>query len=343
MKKNSVLLAILMIFSLFLLSACGVSGSRQVVGVSFSSSRFVEYENQQVKCFLLDEGENFKLPYSIYPNTATAEANIVFSNNAAEINATAATTFSFSENGVITINNGNSYPSEGLLVTIIVNGDYTDKCLIKKVNFPDANLKDSESATINQNGLHVFSVVDNENNKIDNAIYNFKLISSDVSVIQVANDNALAVKSTGKRGYAKITVSFVTDGGKTKAIGECTLSVLMNASSKQFLVNGVDITSYDINNTNSSVELVFTTSNQELSVLVLLVDAAGEIINGFVTKVQIIQGQSIEVSGDKRDKIKVKNIEGFISESCIIEITTDVYDLDGNLVKLRFKANAKKV
>lgn len=340
MKKNSVLLAILMIFSLLLLSACGVSGSRQVVGVSFSSSRFVEYENQQVKCFLIDEGENFKLPYSIYPNTATAEANIVFSNNAAEINATAATTFSFSENGVITINNGNSYPSEGLLVTIIVNGDYTDKCLIKKVNFPDATLKDSASATINQNGLHVFSVVDNENNKIDNAIYNFKLVSSDVSVIQVANDNALAVKSTGKRGYAKITVSFVTDGGKTKAIGECTLSVLMNASSKQFLVNGVDITSYDINNTNSSVELVFTTSNQELSVLVLLVDAAGEIINGFVTEVQIIQGQSIEVSGDK---IKVKDIDGFISESCIIEITTNVYDLDGNLVKLRFKANAKKV
>ncbi len=332
MKKRSFILAMFLIFSTVLLSACGVQGSTQVVGVKFSTERLVSFDGRQVKCFMLDVGEEFNIPYQIFPNTATEDANVVFSHKA---DNRYNNTFNFID-GKFQILNSN-FPEEGVLVNIVVNSEHTDECLIKKVKYPESNLKGDTEDIIYQNATYVFSVVDDYGKSIDVTKYNFCIESSDESVVKIENNDSLIVKSTGKRGASKITVSYVSDAGKKYKIGEKTLTVLMNAVDSKIVIDGNIVNMQNLNivlDKDQNGDAI----PKDMDVSVYLIDSEGFEITGFDYEIKIISGSAITVN-EKRITL---HHSGNKELKCIIEIVTKALDSNGSHVKIRLNINVTK-
>lgn len=325
MKKKSLFLSLLIMFSVVLLSACGVVGSKQVTGVSFSTNRTTIYDGKEMKCFVLDVNEEFKVPYKVYPNTAASDAHAQFSQKSDNADNSK---YNF-RNGTFKILSSD-FPEEGILITITVNSEYTDECVVKLADYPDNVKLEGADAYIQQNGTYAFSVVDNVENKIDISNYNFYLESSDNSVIRVGTDGSLMAISTGKRGSAKISVYFITDGGKKTFIGEKVLTVVMNAALSKIVFDGTVLT-------NDTINLV--SSPNYLNLEVYLMDEFGVAITDFDYSVNILQGESITIDSSSGIAIKAELGAGIQTEKCIIEVVTNALNADGEYVKLRLTIN----
>lgn len=320
MKKKSVLLSLIIMFSVFLFSACGVVGSKQVTGVKFSTSNMAEYRGQQVKCFTIAKGVEFTLPYEIFPNTAAEDAYVLVTHQA---DSAYGTTFDLRKNKFSIIND--NFPEEGIKVTITVNSEYTDECLIKKATYPPtAELKGAYSDVVYEKGIYplALSLKDSYGADIDVNNYKYFIESSDNTVIKVASASALTVQSTGKRGSAVVTLYFISDDGLKQKIGEKKLSVLMNVAQAKIIVNDNIIQNADKFTVNTGDRLEFS---------MLLLDKDGVKIENATISLNLIKGGCVTVVGNTI----VANNVGDKTEEAIIEVYTNAVDNDGNVIKIR--------
>lgn len=318
-KKSYALLTIAIICLTIMLSACGVVGGKDVFGVKFLTNTTVNYGGEKVKCFYLDVNEKFNLPYAIYPATATSNAYISFAHNADHDKET---TFNLLSNGEFEITS-TDFPDTGVQVTITANTEYTDKCLVKLVNYPENCLISNEKDYVNQNGIYPFSIIDNGGNKLKLSDYKFHMESSDNTVLAIENEQELTVRSTGKIGSATISIYFMSDGGKTTLIGEKKLSVIMNSDSSLFAINN-----YIVENGS---ELTVSAGATPLDLIIYLFDDAGRVLSGYNIKIDVLSGSSITIVGGKMQPAAVGK--------SVVEISVDSLDSSGNLVKIRVTIN----
>ena len=219
MKKFFSIICILLV-SCFLFAGCGVSGSNTLESVKFT--RHV---------FYVDEGCPTSISYNVYPSTANNFGQASISTSTQVIGTLV--------DGVLTADS----KFKDAVFTVNAGGK-TDSCYVVKKRYPDLiNLShanatggtlvicnngttalkldgrfskkwviDEEQGTIS---LKDIENVSEQTSRIDQNIFNIKLVSSDPSVVEVVDSSKLQIKGISS-GEATITAYLVDDSGREK-------------------------------------------------------------------------------------------------------------------------------
>ncbi len=197
------------ICSLFIFAACGIEGGTEVAGVKFV--RDVFYVDFDVKTFL---------DYKVYPGTAkdyVANLPIVSGEFEFERNFTLV-------DGYITVKRPANAREEATLVenfliTVRVSiGSYSDTCDVRLKKYPSSITTAKSRDTVlggSEYQIDVQGLFGEEFRSLREGEYNYKLTSTDESVIMIKDEQNLRVQSTGKKGSATIGVQVLNSAGQT--------------------------------------------------------------------------------------------------------------------------------
>ncbi len=188
MKKTFGLIAIFLC-SLFLFAGCGIQGSSNATGIEFVCD-----------VFYVDYYVPFFLDYKVYPSTAED----VYITYDIENDYTLESYFNFTDGSITVIDNRFT----SIKVKIKVN-DLEDSCEVRLKEYPTSISLDKSSDVVYGGlvyALDVQGVFSDETRYLGNGEYNYKITSSNPSVIEVISEDRLLVQSTGRRGNSKITV-----------------------------------------------------------------------------------------------------------------------------------------
>lgn len=200
MKKLALIL-ITCLISLFTFTACNVVGSEEVTGVAFMH-----------EIYYVDLGVKTKLDYEVFPKSAKGYI-VDFTSKNIHVGAESEY-YRYEKDGSILIKDERF--SEITFEPIISINNFTDDCEIRLREYPESvkfdksviNIWGGTAITLELDGLFK----DGER-ACKNGEFNYKVISTNPSVVEIVDANSLLVKSTGRRGSSDIEVSILNSKG----------------------------------------------------------------------------------------------------------------------------------
>lgn len=293
----------------FCFAGCGVSGSNAISAIKFDKA-----------VIYVDENVDTELTYKVYPSTANNFSVTYNHANQSFFQLRNGNFCADREFGsvYITINAGNKtdgclvvkkiYPNDCYLTHSSIGGqsvgqiegvgndarvafDLQDGSII-----PTMTMTTNSSTSLQAYGLFTqmfdFQDLDHKDceaeiKMLDGEIYNFRMTSTDPSVVAISNDDILQVRATGKTGYSNISVALVDNNGNIKATSRAirinvvnpvkTMDIYCDGSKLTCQVESQGLYQYSTNYAyNVAVNNNFTTD-----FVVLLSDKNGNVIDDF--------------------------------------------------------------
>ena len=311
MDKRELMKKFLSVFSIMLICCfcfvgCGVSGNSSIISISFDK-----------QIFYVDEGCATKLDYKVFPSTA---------NNFDITYAQTNQDFYELKDGVLTARQD----FNSVQITVQA-GDRSDSCYVVKKVYPVASylshasingaenegnntivLSSNASTNLIMYGKfdREFSIEQNKFVSINNPqfvpinaeIFNFEMVSSDPTVVEIVDSKTLQIKATGKTGKATITVYLVDDNGLRKT-GNATqaqidVEVVNPVSQIKVLYGGKFITG----RTGNSWTYGESQQSNTQVISVFLVDNKGN----FIENETALNALTMTVLSDEEGKLKVE-------------------------------------
>ncbi len=217
MKKFFSIFAICLV-SILTFSGCGVEGSSVATGIDFVQD-----------IFYVDLNVETTLQYKVYPSTAS-DVYVSFST---ENDESLNTMFVFS-NGKIKVTNSRF---TSIVVKARLNS-FEASCIVKLKEYPNSISFSKESDEVNAGSVYLLplSGMFSQNRPLESNEFNYKITSSNPSVIKVHNQNSLYVMSTGRRGNSRITVEICDSEGKRVRDLVASIDLTVNNSIEQSFV-----------------------------------------------------------------------------------------------------------
>ena len=210
LKKSLIFLLLLVMLPLSsFLVACGAEPGESANAVSFVSDKYDETTGKAI--FEVDLNVETTLEYKCNPSTAKNTARFTIPVEGQTNSSYNRSRFTF-DAGVITVNYDDFEPIE---VKINVNG-YTDQCIVRLKEYPVEIYTIDSEVILNSYGSYTiplmgkFKLSDGtfEERQIFEKDYNFKVVSSDETLISVPNEARLVVCSERQSfGSSKVTIS----------------------------------------------------------------------------------------------------------------------------------------
>lgn len=207
MKKIFSLIFICLI-SIFAFAGCGVKGGSMAMGVEFVKD-----------VFYVDYNVNTFLDYKVYPITA----DNVYVNFEVENDLSIEKYFSFKDGYVKVVNKRFT----SIKVTAKLN-EHTDVCEVKLKEYPQSISFNETVDYVNAGSVYPINlqgVFDDGVKTCKDQQFNFKLESSNPSIIEVLSEDDLLVRSTGRRGQAELTVKILDASNQEKSGLEATMTL----------------------------------------------------------------------------------------------------------------------
>lgn len=228
MKKLSLFIVLCMSF--FTFAGCGVKGGSLPMGIEFVRD-----------VFYVDYNVETHLDYKIYPSTAEN----VYVNYEIKNDSSLTGYFDFSKDGSILIYN-QRFTSIGVKVKL---NDHSDECEVKLKEYPSSIQFKNDTENINAGcvmPLDLEGLFDGEVKSCKDRQYNFKLSSSNPSVVQVISEDNLTVKSTGRRGKVTIDVQICDSANQEKSGLKASVELnVVDDISEAFITLGSDKVLHD--------------------------------------------------------------------------------------------------
>lgn len=230
MKKSKILKSIVAsiavcILSLFVFAGCGTEGSSTVQAILFVKD--VYYVDYNVETFL---------DYKVYPATSSSYA-VAFSLGSDYI--TESQYFKF-EKGLVKV-------LDRRFTSIVVNvkiNELQDTCEVRLREYPSEIAFVNSSEKIYENGVKTLEIAgifsDGKRNCYQDE-FNYKITSSNPSVVEVLDSQNLLVASTGKSGESDITVEILNSAGESQDLVATTKIVCENNIAGSFAFFGKNV------------------------------------------------------------------------------------------------------
>ena len=327
MKKVFSIICVLLV-SCLLFAGCGVAGSNTLVDIKFT---------QQI--FYIDEDCPTKLNYNIYPSTASnfGQARI----------STSTQTFGELIDGVITADE-----KFGSVTVNVQAGGLTDSCFVVRKEYPTQIYLGHNNASahsmvlctgsttslkldgkfekewvISDDGKSVELKSVNKTVRINQDIFNIKLVSSDPSVVQVVDSNNMQIRGVSS-GTATITACLVDDAGREKTLltsstSQLTINVI-NSASKIMVHNG---TKFETDNSFNDTSVA---AGGEKNYYAFLQDENGEFITNdtalSLINIGIITEKGFDISTTLDEFLGVRCVKITLSNSTTSAISLTISD-----------------
>ena len=181
--------SIIILACAFIFASCGIEGNKEIAGIQFVSDVF--YVDYNVETFL---------DYKVYPSTAEDVYVTYKIENSNEID----NTFIFTQGRIKVIDKAFTTIS----VTLMSN-QLSDSCKVRLKEYPTAISFDKQEDYVNAGSVYYLDLkgVFGDGVKMcEGGDFNYKITSNNTSVIEVISEENLLLKSTGRRGSAKIDV-----------------------------------------------------------------------------------------------------------------------------------------
>jgi len=254
MKKRNLILNMLCLcflaLSLFVFSGCGTEGSSGVQAIKFVKD-----------VYYVDYNESTFLDYKVYPHTAGGYM-VTFSHSDY---ITESQYFSFSNGTIKVIDKRFS----GISVNVSI-GDLKDTCEVKLRQYPRSIAFKESLGTLKSGSVKTLEIMGDflgEQRALLPGEFNYRITSSDASVIKVIDSERLLVGSTGRRGESELTIEVLNGRGVSQNLkASIRLSVEENVS-ESFVILGQNVVK-DGDNIELSLELY-----DEIGLLVNYFDA----------------------------------------------------------------------
>lgn len=235
MKKIFSLLAICLV-SLLAFSGCGITGSKSVTGIEFV--RDVFYVDYNVPTFL---------DYKVYPSTVSKDDLYVSLNIDGDSTLERFYNLHNGELTITKIQTQNSDIDDGfdyddvLTVNARLN-NYETSCQIRLKEYPTSVEFHKESDQINSGLVYPLELNGQFVDGIRECLpgeFNYQVISSNPSVIEVVSQENLLVRSTGRRGQATISLKvFNTIGEEQIDLNDTITLTVIEAIDEAYAVFG---------------------------------------------------------------------------------------------------------
>lgn len=232
MKKSKILKSIIAsiavcILSLFVFAGCGTEGGSAVQAILFVKD--VYYVDYNVETFL---------DYKVYP--ATSSSYIVSFSLGSDY---------ITESQYFRFENGSVKVLDKRFTSIVVNvkiNELQDSCEVKLREYPSEIAFLNSSEKLYENGVKTLEVTgvfesETEPRKCKPDEFNYKITSSNPSVVEVLDSQNLLVASTGKAGESDITVEILNSAGESQNLVATTKIVCENNISDSFAVFGKNV------------------------------------------------------------------------------------------------------
>lgn len=320
MKKSKIFfnifsLAIVLIASLFVFTGCGTEGAGTVKAILFVKD--VYYVDFNVDTFL---------EYKVYPATSANYA-VTFSLGSDYIEE--AQYFKFQK--------GNVRVSDKRFTSIIVNvkvNDLQDSCEVRLREYPTEISFEKSSEILFEGGvktLEIDGIFSSGLRKCYQDEFNYKITSSNPSVIEVLDSANLLVASTGKSGSSDITVEILNSVGESQDLVATTKIICENNISDSFAVFGNTVV-------KDKAELEFSGSvGDKFNVAVRYFDLQQFLIGTSDFSV-LLSNQNVLAYSEENGK-KVLTVIGEGSVQIILQSTG--VNTDGVPSKITFKVNVQ--
>lgn len=213
MKKFFSILCVCLL-SVFAFAGCEAKGSSDVAGFKFVQD-----------VFYVDLGVETSLDYKIFPNSA---GTYYVSYSLVDVDTSQDTYYQFSEGKVKVIDSR----FEEITVRGSVNTE-TDECKIRLKEYPDEVAFASSQLELEANAVSVLNVIgtfDAGDRSLKNGEFVYKITSSDPSVIEVVDAQALTIKSTGRKGSSRIDLEVCNSVGGLIVRANSTITVSVGAN-----------------------------------------------------------------------------------------------------------------
>lgn len=217
--------------SLFIFAACGIQGGDDVVGIKFV--RDVFYVDYEVSTFL---------DYKVFPATAKG-----YYTNLAIVGVDDGLDGAYTlTNGYVTVKRPSTQREEAELVKIfslkvqISVGNYSDTCEVRLREYPSSiTAASSHDSAVGgtEYQIDVKGVFNSGERSLLEGEFNYKVTSSDESVILVSDEQNLRVKSTGRKGSATVTVQVLTGENKPVEGLKASITLDVEAAANDCFVN----------------------------------------------------------------------------------------------------------
>lgn len=205
--KKIVSIFVITIFSLFIFAGCGIEGSETIAGIEFIRD-----------VFYVDYNVETNLEYKVYPSTA--DNFYVTFDIAADLDLSGL--FVCHEGKIIIddekfpVYDPDSTSPNSISVKVRASG-VEDTCEVRLREYPEAIGFDKEEDVLNCGtvyDLQLKGIFKKGVRYCNIGEFNYKITSSDPSVIKVVSEDNLKVQSTGRRGFSTITVEICNAKGQ---------------------------------------------------------------------------------------------------------------------------------
>lgn len=230
MKKSKILKSLIMsicvcILSLFVFAGCGTEGSSTVQAILFVKD--VYYVDYNVETFL---------DYKVYPATSSSYA-VAFSLGSDYI--TESQYFKFEKGSVKVLDKRFT----SIIVNVRIN-ELQDSCEVKLREYPSEIAFLNSSEKLYEDGVKTLQVAGVFKSGTRNCYqdeFNYKITSSNPSVVEVMDSQNLLIASTGKSGESDITVEILNSAGESQGLSATTKIVCENNITDSFAVFGKNV------------------------------------------------------------------------------------------------------
>jgi len=244
--------------------------------------------------------------------------------------------FNFSKGKIKVINKNFSK-----INVIIKMNDFTDTCEVRLKQYPTAIKFDKASDYVNANSIYaldVKGVFSDLTRDCENGEFNYKIKSSNTSVIEVVSEDDLLVRSTGRRGFSQIEVSICNSKNVAMTGLKATINLnVVETIEDKFVSFGSD----HILKQNQMTTIAMGANEQrELNVLYF---SANGICNTYALSdfdVYLSSDNIFEIVKDQgKIYLKAKNLSETIGSDgyeVVLTIQTSALESDGEPCKMTF-------
>ncbi len=233
--KKILSLVVLFVCSLFVFVGCGYTGGTDVKGIAFTSS-----------VYYVDTNVPFQLEYKVYPKTAnTKDEYIIFkplnNDNLGKYSFDARTgLIVVTEKSYLEYNGGvqdKNNPGFLPMQIRVECGELSDTCMVYVKQYPQNIHFESVETSISAGATTELLIFDQTGGRVDTTQYNFKITSSDPTVIAVDDPSRPLVRSTGKRGSATISCEIFNSANQKVSGLESSIKVNVVNNVKSAVIN----------------------------------------------------------------------------------------------------------
>ena len=316
-----------------LFSGCGATATNDANAVNFVSTK---YDSQGRAIFEVDINVPKTLTYKVNPSTWSGYS-VTYGNDATAENRR----YFELKDGVITVGDTRFKP---VVVEISIN-DHKDSCVVRLKEYPVRIYTNQTEVELPAQGMYSIDVLgefagESSARHLTESEFNFKVVSSDETKIQVPNSDRLMIYAVcSNSASTKVKISLLDGNGKEKTSFDINVKVVQSASKVALKLGGVDKFIKEGDTLNFST----TSMQKENGALVIdynvyFFSSTNLLLDGY-SDVTFTFSDAGSVSADlEKGKIIIKTNVDFSKADFTFTATmiADVTDSDGKPLKMTF-------